>query len=298
METYGRARKGMTGSAAVLAALAVAAGCSGGADLAGPNPPSAGSSTVTLSVAVTPGVGGSASLGASSGGLAPALDITQTSGSDVLTLTRVALVLEEIELQRQFADCAGSGSDSEDDSGCEEFEAGPMLLELPLDGSVDQLVSLAVPPGTYDELEFEVHKLGNDPDDASLLAEHPEFAGISIRAEGTFNGTAFVFTQDLDEEQEVPLAMPLVVDETTGPVNLTMRLDVTTWFVRSDGSLIDPSTANKGGPNENLVEDNIKGSIGAFEDDDHDGVDDEKEGTDNGSDSGNDNGSGDGSGDS
>ena len=40
--------------------------------------------------------------------------------------------------------------------------------------------------------------------------------------------------------------------------------------------LIDPATANQGGANKSLVDNNIKNSIKAFEDDDHDG--DERDG--------------------
>jgi len=38
--------------------------------------------------------------------------------------------------------------------------------------------------------------------------------------------------------------------------------------------LIDPATANKGGANENLVKENIKRSMKAFEDKDRDGNED------------------------
>jgi hypothetical protein len=49
---------------------------------------------------------------------------------------------------------------------------------------------------------------------------------------------------------------------------------VDSWFRRGDGSLVDPATANKGGANEDLVEENIERSIEGFEDDDRDGRDD------------------------
>jgi hypothetical protein len=38
--------------------------------------------------------------------------------------------------------------------------------------------------------------------------------------------------------------------------------------------LIDPTSANPGGANQGLVEQNIKSSLNAFEDEDHDGRDD------------------------
>jgi hypothetical protein len=41
---------------------------------------------------------------------------------------------------------------------------------------------------------------------------------------------------------------------------------------------VDPASANEGGANENLVRDNIRASIDAFRDDDHDGHDDDHEG--------------------
>jgi hypothetical protein len=37
---------------------------------------------------------------------------------------------------------------------------------------------------------------------------------------------------------------------------------------------VDPATGNKGGANESLVKENIKQSIEAFEDENHDGHDD------------------------
>jgi hypothetical protein len=94
---------------------------------------------------------------------------------------------------------------------------------------------------------------------------------------GRYNGELFEFTQDLDEEQEVELSPPLVVEEGAQPTNVTVAIDVVTWFVAPDGSLIDPRTAEDGGPNEGLVEENIRNSIEGFEDEDEDGEDDDDE---------------------
>lgn len=194
-----------------------------------------------------------------------AQDITLNDGTSELVLTRVALVLREIELERVSAE------DCLDDDDCEEFETGPVLLELPLDGTVTTAVTVDVPADTYDELEFEIHK-PESSDDAAFIAANPDFSGVSIRVEGTFDGNAFVYTTDLDAEQEIELDPPLMVGETES-VNLTLRLDVTTWF-ENGGTLVDPATANDGGANEGLVENNIEQSIDVFEDDDRDGDDD------------------------
>jgi len=252
---------------AIVAAGAVAAACTQSATAPGTTAPLGGStssSRVTLSVAGGSGTGASASM-------TPALSVSQTSGSDELVLDSVSLVLREIELKRQEDDTCESSADA-----CEEFETGPILLSLPLDGTVDQQVSVDVPAGTYDELEFEIHKPEDDGNevDQAFLQDHPDFARISIRARGTFNGTDFTFTSDLNAEQEKALAPALVVDGSSGPTNVTLSVDASTWFVAGDGSLIDPSTANKGGANENLVKDNIIASIRTFEDRDEDGAED------------------------
>ena len=45
--------------------------------------------------------------------------------------------------------------------------------------------------------------------------------------------------------------------------------------LKTRGTLLDPASANEGGANESVVENNIENSIDAFEDDDRDGDDDD-----------------------
>lgn len=208
----------------------------------------------------------------------PAFDLVFDDGSSRLVITRVAVVLREIELELADDDaCDGSGGPGHDESGssddgCEEFAVGPVLLEVPLDGRVEQVVAVDdVRPGVYDEVEFEIHKPDDDtPSDVDFLGAHPEFRRVSIRVEGTFDGTAFTYLTDLDEEREVRLSPPLDL-RAGGGTTLTLSLDVAAWFRDGTGSLVDPASANDGGPNENLVRDNIRSSIEGFEDRDRDG---------------------------
>ena len=89
---------------------------------------------------------------------------------------------------------------------------------------------------------------------------------------GSFNGTAFTYTTPMDQEQELTFNPPLVVPVGGGNANLTVRMDVRTWFrVGGTGALIDPASANVGGVNEGAVRENIKNSIEAYEDNDRDG---------------------------
>lgn len=191
---------------------------------------------------------------------------TLVVGADTLIITDAEIVLREVELRRALAD-----SCLDDDDACEEFETGPVLVALPTSPGVRQQFALEIPADTYDRVEFDLHKPSDDdPADQAFIAAHPDFADISVRVQGTFNGTAFVFTSDVNEEQELVLSPPLVVSEDVG-TNLTVFVDLSAWFRTVTGALVDPATANKGEPNENLVRDNIRTSFEAFEDPDLDG---------------------------
>lgn len=219
------------------------------------------------SVTLSATSGGSGSASTSRAG--PSFSIEQSDGTNSLTLTRVAVVARDVELEAVDAECA---EEDGEETGCRDFESGPVLLELPLDGDVATVATVDVPEGTYDEVEFNIHRptRGSEEDNA-LLQSHPDFEEVSIRVEGDYNGDSFVFEQDLMETQERTLSPALEVAGDGSSVNLTLRLDVTTWFTDGDGGLVDPETANKGGSNENLVEENIKTSIDVFEDADRDG---------------------------
>ena len=238
-------------------------------------------------------------------GFAFVSDTLVGSGPDTLVLDSVQLVLRDIRFKRvEDAACGdddeGTSDDSSsaslhddddesghDDDACEYYNAGPFLLDLPLGGGVARAFSVAVDTGTYDELRLKIHKPEDDgdPRDANFLAQHPEFARVSIRAVGTFNGAPFVFTSDLNAEQEVDLVPPLVVAASGNPVDVTIQVDVAAWFADGSGGYLDPASANEGGTHEDQVEDNIENSFDAFRDDDHDGHDDDGNDDDDGDDS-------------
>jgi hypothetical protein len=197
----------------------------------------------------------------------PSLGVVQLNdtiiGTDTLIYTSVEIVLREVELKRvETPDCVPAG----EDNPCETFQTGPVLVSLPLTPGAEQTFALdTVPPATYSEIKFEVHKAeGTDSTDQAFLAAHPDFAGVSVRVRGTFNGQAFEYTTSLDVEQTLTLVPQLVV--TAGvSTNITVFVDVSRWFV-NDGALMDPAN-----PDRSVVDENIKQSFGAFEDRDHSG---------------------------
>ena len=203
-------------------------------------------------------------------GTAALLDGAAAPAAQVLVLTSVEIVLREIELERSdVTDCDLLG---ENDDGCETFEAGPVLVSVPVDGSVSQEFSIGIPEGSYNEIEFDIHKVSSgDAADDQFLASHPTFADLSIRVRGTYDGQDFVFETDLNVEQELDFFPALQIDAST---NITIEVGLDGWFVDSSGQVVNPTTGNEGGANENLIKDNIKNSIEAFEDSNRDGNDD------------------------
>ncbi len=193
--------------------------------------------------------------------------------ANALVLSSVEIVLREIELKRvDVSDCDLLGENAD---GCEKFEAGPVLVSVPVDGSVSEEFSLNIPAGSYTEIEFDIHKVSSgDEQDAQFLSLHPTFDQLSIRVTGTFDGQAFVFETDLDVEQELNLLPALVIGESTGSTNITVEVGLDRWFLDATGQTVDPATGNKGGQNESLIKENIKNSIEAFEDGDRDGTED------------------------
>lgn len=185
-------------------------------------------------------------------------------GGDVLVINQVEIVLREIELERIDGDACEVANDHDSDDDCEEVEVGPLLIDLPLGGGTARLLLVPIVAGSYDEIEFEIHKPGDDDAaDRAFLALHPDLDRVSIRVRGTFNGVQFVYLTDLNVEQEMQLSPPLVV-EAGGSAELTLMVDVRDWFLDATRArLVNPTTALKGQPNEGLVKENIKRSFDA-----------------------------------
>lgn len=228
-------------------------------------------SQVSFNLATRP-AGGTAALAASMSLSSTGTPESYTDGTNTLVIDQVQLVLREIELKRTQAgaiSCGEPGSDI-----CEKLELGPVLLDLPLGGAggAARGFTATVAPGSYDEVEFEIHKPSRD-DDATFLQAHPGFDGVSVKVTGSFNGQAFTFTSDLDAEEEVELSPPLVTAESSA-TELTLFVDLDRWFRSESNALVDPASANSGGANESVVTSNITRNLHAFEDEDRDGHDD------------------------
>lgn len=196
--------------------------------------------------------------------LAPSTDVIVVNGADTLTVTRAQVVLGEIELKS--AAQTACGADGVDDD-CEELTLGPVLVDLPLTpGVAASSINVAIPYGTYSEMEFELDAVrSGEPNAPAFLAAHPNFDGVTVRIEGIYKGAPFVYTSKVDAEMELEFATPMVVDATGS--NVTVSVDVAQWFRTATGAVIDPNSIESAG----AIDENIRKSFRAFEDDDKDG---------------------------
>lgn len=209
----------------------------------------------------------------------PASDLTVTGTNGTLLIDDIRFIVEELELEssesssvcndddehdddlRVSADeHSGRGGDDdeddnedEDDDEC-EFEGGPFIVDLPLDGSgVATITTENVPAGTYDSFKFKIDDLeaddGDNDDEAaktpSLLSDiraaYPNFPSrASMVVHGAQNGTPFTvyFRSKIRISQAI--TPPLVVP---GDGTLTVHLDPSMWF-KIGGQVLDLAALN------------------------------------------------------
>jgi hypothetical protein len=202
-------------------------------------------------------------------------DVTVGAAGD-LVLTKVQVVLDKIELDRNgTSSCVAEIEDSGDDHAqvgaeCEDISRDPVLVDIPVDGTLHGVLNVPLSEGTYAQLEAKLEPARAEA--TAFNAANPNMVGNSVRVEGTFKGTAFVFTSSVRRSLEMRFDPPLVIDATTK--NATVNLDVGKWFLDSAGNAIDPTTATEGSAARQQIEDNIERAFHAFEDEHESGVDD------------------------
>jgi hypothetical protein len=154
-------------------------------------------------------------------------------GSHTIMVNSVDLRVTELELEG-------------DDSAKTELRGSTILVALPVNGSVVTPINARLSSGIFSEFEMDVR---------------------TVRIRGTFDDSPFDVTVDVNDELEMSLFPPLVV-EADGAANLTVTVLMENWFRNSDGSAID--LLHMSSSVESRLAGNIKGSFDAFEDDDRD----------------------------
>jgi len=232
----------------LFASLVALAACSDG---------TAPGSAVSVRMSVKAPTAGSAMMGsagiAEGSRAAQELEIAGSNGT--LRITDIRVIVDELELKRVEDGTLDCDADPEPEA-CEEFEAGPFFVAVPLTGEPVTVTSQDIPEGSYDELEFEVDDIEVDDDEGDeaqvildlLNTVRQEFADwpghATMLVVGTFTptgGEAVAFRVYFEAEVEVELDIdpPLVVGASGGTVNVA--LDPAAWFKRADGTVVDLS---------------------------------------------------------
>ena len=102
----------------------------------------------------------------------------QTGGADQLVITGANGTLRIDDLRMVVAEFELDGDDDVNTCSrqpgavddCEDFDAGPMFIDLPLTGGAVPVGSGELPAGVYEEVEFEVEDLDDDEENAAERA--------------------------------------------------------------------------------------------------------------------------------
>src|SRR2546426_12414008 len=136
------------------------------------------------------------------------------TGANSLTISQAQIVLAEIELSPN-----GSCSTTDETDDCDELEAAPALVDLPVDGTTKVALDGVVPPGTYSALQAQLDAVTPDEDEpggSAFLQAHADFQGISVKVTGVFTDAnsqthPFTFTVEADAEIEAAFNPPVTV---------------------------------------------------------------------------------------
>lgn len=204
-----------------------------------------------------------------------------TRDVDVILITKAQFVVRDVTLRSALATCADDddsassvrAASNDDDDDCPMLRVGPFLVDMSVSGADGARVAVPVPAGTYTALSLRLHKVtSSDSADTAFRQANPDFREISVRLEGTYNGAPFVFVNDVNAKMDVPLAAPLTIG--TGGDEVTVSVDLSTWFLRPQGGLYAPALANVPGAVRAAVQNNIRSAFRAFRDRNRDGRED------------------------
>jgi len=191
-------------------------------------------------------------------------ELTVTGTNGTLVIQDVRFIVEEMKLRgsESLAGCddndgdddrggddnlvvrADRGRDHDEDDGGDgddecEFEGGPFIVDLPLDGAAT-IATEDVPAGTYDSFTFKIDDLEGDDDDEDddrarspellneMRAAYPNFPSrASLVVKGTKDGQPFTVYFRSKIRITQPISPPLTVP---GDGELTVTIDPSAWF--------------------------------------------------------------------
>lgn len=193
------------------------------------------------------------------------LQMVGSAAATGVLINKVTYILREIKFKNQ--------KDSTDGL----FKTTPLVLELNIAGSVQEIGGLTVPFGTYNRLEFDIHRAEANDTTAMNTEQRAKirqfFVGdkYSFIIEGVVVDGAtqknFVYKSKMNMKQKIDLIQPLVVTESDNIIYATMLVSSFGWF-KDGNNILDPTNPI----NESKIDYNIRQSIKAIKDKNKDGI--------------------------
>jgi hypothetical protein len=175
---------------------------------------------------------------------------------DSVVVTRARIVISRLKLHRDETDTLGKG----------EIKAGPFVAEFNASGA-SIISTVTIPPGTYDHIKFEMHKL-NDNEDASLL-NSPLFGDFVnggrytaiIDGKAYVNGVGYAFSFKTSKTDNVEIHVnPPATFNAGSSYNLSLIFDPKLVFGQPGLRPFDPRSTD----NQHAIEDLIKDALKAL----------------------------------
>ena len=154
-----------------------------------------------------------------------------------------------------------------------DFISRSFVLTLNPDIPMQEVALTEIPFGEYDKLTFRIHKPEEreTPPDPDFKNGESGKERYSIIINGSYNSEDFELKLRKSFKQKVELKPDLVINETSPEaINVTLEVDLNSWFEDEDGNLINPFSEDA----EDEIEDAVIRSFRMFKDNDHNGKDD------------------------
>ena len=147
------------------------------------------------------------------------------------------------------------------------FKTTPLILELDMDEEVHTIDDVEVLSGTYNRIEFDIHKavaedtLEMEDQLKEKFMQFLEDGKYSIILEGKItedgNEEDFIYKSKVNVKQKNDLDEPLVISEDSPSGEVLLMFSSATWFSSNSGEILDPRAST----NNNQIDKNIRNSI-------------------------------------
>jgi hypothetical protein len=183
--------------------------------------------------------------------------------ADSVVITRARIVIRTLKLH-QIGDADDTIPHQEHDEDKGEIKAGPFIAEFDATGA--KIVStVTIPPGTYDRVKFEIHKL-NETEDPSLLNNslYGDFVNggrytFIIEGFSWVNGVAYPFTFKSSRTENVQVFFDTAIVFSAGKsYDLALNFSPKLMFGRVGLRPLDPREVDNQKEIEKLIHFAIK----------------------------------------